>query len=161
MHGVIGQIDRALRHAVDGLTTRLSQGEPVDALPTLAVGPSMAALATKEGVRMELYPRELGRIEVRIRDTEEGISVSLVCSHEVTRQLVQDTAAELRQSLHDSGLSLSQFDVTSDNTRENTGQFEPPTRQRVGVPPEHSLGPETKLATNSNRGAGHRIDVLA
>jgi flagellar hook-length control protein FliK len=70
--------------------------------------------AAERGVahaRIALSPRELGGIEIHLKQTADGLVARVVAEHQAAAQLLQHAGAELRRSLEGQGLTLLQLDV--------------------------------------------------
>jgi flagellar hook-length control protein FliK len=70
--------------------------------------------AAERGVshaRISLTPRELGTIEVHLRQTADGLVARVVAQHAAAAQLLQDSGADLRRQLEQSGLTLLRLDI--------------------------------------------------
>jgi len=70
--------------------------------------------AAERGVshaRISLTPRELGTIEVHLRQTSDGLVARVVAQHAAAAQLLQDGGADLRRQLEQSGLTLLRLDI--------------------------------------------------
>jgi flagellar hook-length control protein FliK len=63
--------------------------------------------------RISLTPRELGGIEVHLRQTADGLVARVVAEHATAAQLLQHAGGELRRSLEAQGLSLLRLDIGS------------------------------------------------
>jgi len=91
-------------------------------LPVRAVGLEHAVetvrLALRHGAergvthaRISLTPRELGTVEVHLRQTAEGLVARVVAEHAGAVQQLQQAGAELRRSLESQGLTLLRLDI--------------------------------------------------
>jgi flagellar hook-length control protein FliK len=70
--------------------------------------------AAERGVahaRIALSPRELGGIEIQLKQTADGLLARVVAEHQAVAQLLHTAGAELRRSLEAQGLTLLQLDV--------------------------------------------------
>jgi flagellar hook-length control protein FliK len=70
--------------------------------------------AAERGVthaRISLNPRELGAIEIHLRQTADGLVARVVAQHAAAAQLLQHAGAELRRALESQGLDLLRLDV--------------------------------------------------
>lgn len=65
--------------------------------------------------RISLTPRELGTIEVHLRQTADGLVARVVAQHAAAAQLLQDSGADLRRQLEQSGLTLLRLDIGASN----------------------------------------------
>jgi flagellar hook-length control protein FliK len=91
-------------------------------LPVCAVGLEHAVetvrLALRHGAergvthaRISLTPRELGTVEVHLRQTADGLVARVVAEHAGAVQQLQQAGAELRRSLEQQGLTLLRLDI--------------------------------------------------
>jgi len=91
-------------------------------LPVRAVGLEHAVetvrLALRHGAergvthaRISLTPRELGTVEVHLRQTADGLVARVVAEHAGAVQQLQQAGAELRRSLESQGLTLLRLDI--------------------------------------------------
>jgi flagellar hook-length control protein FliK len=104
-------------------TASAQSGTPVAATaPTHGVGLEHAVetvrlalrAAAERGVthaRISLAPRELGSIEVHLRQTADGLVARVVAEHATAAQLLQDAGADLRRQLESQGLTLLRLDI--------------------------------------------------
>jgi flagellar hook-length control protein FliK len=61
--------------------------------------------------RISLTPRELGGIEVHLRQTADGLVARVVAEHATAAQLLQHAGGDLRRSLEAQGLNLLRLDI--------------------------------------------------
>jgi Meckel syndrome type 1 protein len=61
--------------------------------------------------RINLTPRELGSIEVHLRQTADGLVARVVAEHATAAQLLQNAGGELRRQLEAQGLTLLRLDI--------------------------------------------------
>lgn len=61
--------------------------------------------------RISLTPRELGSIEVHLRQTADGLVARVVAEHATAAQLLHDAGGELRRQLESQGLNLLRLDI--------------------------------------------------
>jgi flagellar hook-length control protein FliK len=61
--------------------------------------------------RISLAPRELGSIEVHLRQTADGLVARVVAEHATAAQLLQHAGADLRRSLESQGIALLRLDI--------------------------------------------------
>jgi len=85
----------ALEHAIE--TVRLTLRAAADRGVTQA--------------RISLNPRELGSIEVHLRQTADGLVARVVAQHAAAAQLLQQNGADLRRTLESQGLNLLRLDI--------------------------------------------------
>ena len=70
-------------------------------------------------------PPDLGRVNIEIVSTDNGIEAVLKVSNEQIKMLVQDQAVQLKQSLAEIGVNLSEFsvDIQQDDNRSRNQSF--------------------------------------
>ncbi len=91
--GIVGGV--GLEHAVE--TVRLALSAAADRGVTHA--------------RISLNPRELGSIEVHLRQTADGLVARVVAQHAGAAQLLQNAGGDLRRALESQGLNLLSLDI--------------------------------------------------
>jgi len=99
-----------------------SAPDDMPAIPARAVGLDHAVetvrlalrASAERGVshaRISLTPRELGSIEVHLRQTADGLVARVVAQHAGAAQQLQQAGAELRRSLEQQGLNVLRLDI--------------------------------------------------
>jgi flagellar hook-length control protein FliK len=63
-------------------------------------------------IRMNLNPETLGAIEVQMTHSAQGISVSFITEQSSTGQLLESQVSQLRQSLKDAGVQLTNLNIS-------------------------------------------------
>ncbi len=63
--------------------------------------------------RLRLDPPELGEVRVRVHSSADGVRAELTVASDAVRAMIESQIPELRQRLQDGGVSVSQFDVTT------------------------------------------------
>lgn len=102
---------------------------------------------------LRLEPPELGPLRIHLRASEHSLEARVVVEVESTRQLLVAQVESLRQRLHDMGLTLGQFDVSSE--RRNQG------REAPVVPTERGFSAATapvKAVDTDHPAPGVRLD---
>jgi flagellar hook-length control protein FliK len=76
--------------------------------------------------RISLTPRELGSIEVHLRQTADGLVARVVAEHGAAAQQLQQAGAELRRSLEQQGVNVLQLDIgaSGDETARRGAAFD-------------------------------------
>ncbi|MCI0520680.1 MAG: flagellar hook-length control protein FliK, partial [Chloroflexi bacterium] len=113
-------------------------------------------------LRLELHPAELGRVELRLLSTAEGLHVSISADNAAAGALLERYLPELRQSLLDAGLRLSDLNVGQHGAQaqlawdQRGGRRE--RRAVIGAAQEPDWTPEPAAAVNhSANGVDYRI----
>jgi flagellar hook-length control protein FliK len=96
---------------------------------------------------VQLHPEELGRIDIHLRSTPDGVVARVVADASQAAQVLRDGGDELRRQLASQGINLSHFDVgtsgqqqrgasfAGDGSRQhNGGQSHTPQDAEAGVP---------------------------
>jgi hypothetical protein len=126
--------------------------------------------------RISLTPRELGSIEVHLRQTADGLVARVVAEHASAAQQLQQAGAELRRQLESQGLTLLRLDIGASGDEaagrrgaafDTAAAFSDDDRRRDGVDPlaplDGAAGPDTDPATTTTLQLpnGALVDVLA
>ena len=72
-------------------------------------------------LEIELDPPELGRLNVELTDTRQGLLAKITASRESTAVLVDHQLAGLKQTLQESGIELHEFEVSYDASNSDSG----------------------------------------
>ena len=81
------------------------------AVETVRLALSAAADRGVTHARISLNPRELGSIEVHLRQTADGLVARVVAQHAGAAQLLQNAGGDLRRALESQGLNLLSLDI--------------------------------------------------
>jgi flagellar hook-length control protein FliK len=112
-------------------------------------------------VHLHLDPPQLGSVQIHLTATGHSVSARIVVAQEGTRQLLQDQAQNLRQSLAQAGVSLGSFDVARDGGGGSRGGNDP---QTMPQPPRFASTPTISsrpAAVPSVSRATEGIDLIA
>lgn len=105
--------------------------------------------------RIEISPRELGAVEVRLSVDDKGLSVHLTAAHAQTRELLQSELPRLREALQQGGVLLAEAQVG----RESPGREAP--RQTTPHATRGTRGEDADTEPLSTRANGwHRRNGL-
>ncbi|HMJ01463.1 MAG TPA: flagellar hook-length control protein FliK [Conexibacter sp.] len=85
-----------------------------DAVETVRLALRASAERGVAHARISLSPRELGGIEIHLKQTADGLVARVVAEHVAAAQLLHHAGAELRRTLEAQGLTLLQLDVGTD-----------------------------------------------
>ena len=70
-----------------------------------------AIQAGKSSIHIQLYPKELGGIELHLISGAHGVSVSVYTEQAETGKMLENQLSQLRQSLSEAGVKLSNLDI--------------------------------------------------
>ena len=62
-------------------------------------------------MRVELHPRELGRLHLRVAVENGSVNAQIAAESEAVRQAIEAALPQLRQSLQEGGLNVGTLDV--------------------------------------------------
>lgn len=113
---------------------------------------------------LRLDPPELGEVRVHVHSSADGLRAELTVSNDAVRAMIESQIPELRQRLQDGGVSVTQFNVTTntaggDSSARNSHRDTAPQDSRVdaGAVSAVKLG-RTRDPTSS---VGGLLDVTA
>jgi flagellar hook-length control protein FliK len=162
------QIASAMSSAAAEAAAPPARGVGLDhAIETVRLALRASAERGVSHARIELHPRELGGIEIHLRQTADGLVARVVAEHATAAQLLQHAGAELRRSLETQGLTLLRLDIgaSGEQDRRAPGEqrgFGDPSGRAAGADPglaeEIASAPAETTLTLPN---GALIDVLA
>ncbi|MBA3074899.1 MAG: flagellar hook-length control protein FliK, partial [Anaerolineae bacterium] len=114
-----------------------------EAITQVADQISQMVKSNRTSVRMQLYPEELGHIDLRIVTTKNGIGVTMVADKASTQLALKSEMDLLRQSIEQAGIQLSNLNINQGHNSNRQQSFE--RRQNLS----NSSYPETN-SDNSN-----------
>lgn len=91
--------------------------------------------------RLQLHPRELGSVDIRIRIEGQGASVWFGAEHPGARAALEATLPQLRERLASEGLQLSQASVGSQMQDSGSRQQQPGSNRDAPSPTAFDSGP--------------------
>jgi flagellar hook-length control protein FliK len=87
----------------------------------------MAASQGRSTLRIQLYPEDLGRIDLRLTHSAQGLMVTMVADRASTGQALSDQADLLRQALSEAGIQLSNLNINQQGSQQNNQNgWQPP-----------------------------------
>ena len=115
-------------------------------------------------IEIELDPPELGRLSIELTDSDRGIIARIVTNRETTATLVDSQLAHLRQSLHDAGVNVRDFHISTDlgqSPSQNFGRHaEEETRRDEKTRPINRMSGDSRSGRGAvNRLAAGRVDI--
>jgi flagellar hook-length control protein FliK len=93
-------------------------------------------------MRLQLYPEDLGRIDLRLSSSSDGVQVTINADQVATGRLIESKLDTLRQTLTDAGLQVLNLSVGQSSVQDQSNQtsqwqqstsFSHPTRYRSGT----------------------------
>jgi flagellar hook-length control protein FliK len=92
----------------------------------------LVQVASANGVaraRLQLHPADLGSIDVRLRQTTQGLVAQIAVHRPEALQAATQAGADLRQSLEDRGVVVAQLDVSLAASGDQAGAYREPRGQ--------------------------------
>ena len=75
-------------------------------------------------LRMQLYPEELGHIDLKIVTTKSGVGVTMIADSASTQEVLRSEMNSLKQNMQQAGIQLSEFNVGHEQTSNSKQQFD-------------------------------------
>ncbi|HNN14536.1 MAG TPA: flagellar hook-length control protein FliK [Anaerolineales bacterium] len=114
-------------------------------------------------MRVQLNPKELGVIEVRMVRDEQGLRISFTTEHAGTAHLLELQSGQLRQSLKDAGVQLANLNISQHNQPRQEGgsfrqepQFVESSRRSI---PQNGMTGDERMRQQGMTGT-HEVDYL-
>ncbi len=84
-------------------------------LPQIEDSITQMVKSKQTSLRIQLHPEDLGRIQLRLIQDENGLRVTMQADHSETGQLLERHLHSLQKTLNDAGIQLTGFDINSGN----------------------------------------------
>lgn len=92
-------------------TPRFTASLQPESLSDVVRAVSLEGRERPEAVRVELHPRELGRLHLRVAVENGSVNAQIAAESEAVRQAIEAALPQLRQSLQESGLDVGSLQV--------------------------------------------------
>ncbi|NMB87368.1 MAG: hypothetical protein GYA17_03345 [Chloroflexi bacterium] len=92
---------------------RLAEAQRTEIINQISQNITTLAKAGNSTLRIQLYPEELGKIDLRVTATSSGVGITLTADQSVTGKLLENQINQLRQSLDQAGVNLSSLNVST------------------------------------------------
>ena len=103
---------------------RMAEAQHPQLVEQVSRGIDTLSKAGQQSIRLQLYPENLGKIDLRLTSGTDGVRIVINADSPATSLLMERYLPELRQVLIQSGVNLAGLSVGSGNTRGNTGNSE-------------------------------------
>jgi flagellar hook-length control protein FliK len=115
-------------------------------------------------MRLKVNPKDLGAIEIQMVSNERGVTLSFVTEQASTGQLLESQSSQLKQSLKEAGVQLTNLNISQQNHPGKEGGFFRQDRQFVQSPRRSAQQIETvkeeRMRPRRITGSSHEIDYL-
>lgn len=106
----------------------------------------------KTFVRIHLNPQDLGMIDIRLSSSSSGVGVSILTEHSSTGRLLEAQMEQLRQTLGDAGIQLTNMDIGSRGQgQQEQGKSMNTQHQSLNQGADRSLLQKRELELNHRR----------
>lgn len=78
----------------------------------------------RSSVRLQLYPEELGHIDLKITTTKNGIGVTMIADSSSTQDALRSDMNNLKQNMQQAGIQLSDLNIGQGQNSNKQQQFE-------------------------------------
>jgi flagellar hook-length control protein FliK len=103
---------------------RLAEAHHPEIVEQLTRGIDTLTKSGEQSIRLQLYPENLGKIDLRLASGADGVRIVMHADSSVTSQLLERHMPELRQVLMQSGVNLSGLSIGYGNPQEQPPGFD-------------------------------------
>jgi hypothetical protein len=103
---------------------RLAEAHHPEIVEQLTRGIDTLTKSGEQSIRLQLYPENLGKIDLRLASGTDGVRIVMHADSSVTNQLLERHMPELRQVLVQSGVNLSGLSIGYGNPQGQTTGFD-------------------------------------
>ena len=86
----------------------------------------------QSSLRLQLYPEELGHIDLKIVTTKSGIGVTMIADSASTQEILKSEMNSLKQNMQEAGIQLSNLHIGQGQNSNQQQSFE--ERQKLNTP---------------------------
>jgi flagellar hook-length control protein FliK len=121
------QVENPVNQAIE--PDRLAEAQTTNIIGQIARQMEKLTQTGRQTLRIQLYPHELGHIDLKITSTSQGVGVTMLADNPVTGKLLEGQMAQLRQNLTDAGIQIANMQIgTQSNQQPNQGTFQNPNQ---------------------------------
>lgn len=121
------QVENPVNQAIE--PDRLAEAQTTNIIGQIARQMEKLTQTGRQTLRIQLYPHELGHIDLKITTTSQGVGVTMLADNPVTGKLLEGQMAQLRQNLTDAGIQIANMQIgTQSNQQSNQGTFQNPNQ---------------------------------
>jgi flagellar hook-length control protein FliK len=108
--------------AVSAEPARLSEARAMDMVSQITRSMETVVKSGQNFLKLQLYPEDMGRIDVRMSASSQGLVVTMVADSASTGKALESQMANLRQSLTSAGIQLAHLGIGQNGTNQQSGQ---------------------------------------
>lgn len=113
---------------------RLAEAPKNEVITQIGTQIDQMVKTNRSTVRMQLYPEELGHINIKIVTTHAGVGITMVADNPATQEILKTDMNSLKQNMQEAGVQISDL---------NIGQGQNSSKQQT-YEEKHSFGEEEK-----------------
>ncbi len=140
---------------------RLAEAQTIDMIGQITRQMEGFSLAGKSTFRMQLSPQDLGQIDLKITSTHQGVGVSILAENAGTGKLLETQVAQLRQSLLDAGIQISNLQVGTHASQQqssgSTSTYQNQKSTHYSTVSDRSDDTEARVIASGNTLVDYRI----
>lgn len=99
---------------------RLAEAQTSDMIGQITRQMDQMSQSGRTTIRMQLNPHELGQIDLKITTTPQGVGVTILAENASTGKLLETQVAQLRQTLMDAGVQISNLQVGTQTAQQQS-----------------------------------------
>jgi flagellar hook-length control protein FliK len=125
---------------------RLAEAHTIDLIGQISRQMENMTQSGKNTYRLQLYPQDLGQIDMKITSTSHGVGVSLIAENATTSKLLENQLNQLRQTLTDAGVQVTNLHIgTQAGQQQSSGSQQPFQKQFPHVYPNDSISSDPEI----------------
>jgi flagellar hook-length control protein FliK len=101
---------------------RLAEARAQDIIAQVTRSMDAVIKSGQSYMKIQLYPENLGRIDLRLTSSNQGLVVTMVAESSSTGSMLESQLSTLRQSLSDAGIQLAHLGVGGGGSNNQPGQ---------------------------------------
>jgi flagellar hook-length control protein FliK len=90
---------------------RLAEAPKAETITQISNQIESLVTANRSSIRVQLYPEELGHIDLRIVSNKSGVGVTMVADKSTTQEILRSEMNMLKQSIEQAGIQLSDLNI--------------------------------------------------
>lgn len=124
------QVENPITQAIE--PDRLAEAQTTNIIGQIARQMDKLTQTGRQTLRIQLYPQELGHIDLKITSSPQGVGVTMLADNPTTGKLLEGQMAQLRQNLTDAGIQIANMQIgTQSNQQFNQGTPQSPNQTQA------------------------------
>lgn len=107
---------------VNAEPARLAEARAQDIIAQVTRSMDAVVKSGQNFMKIQLYPENLGRIDLRLSSGTQGLVVTMIAESSSTGSMLESQLSNLRQSLSEAGIQLAHLGVGSGSANNQSGQ---------------------------------------